>query len=63
MTEKDVKNAAERVAVLSDILLEHITNFDDKVSEVIALIEKRIDVLVEQRVIECLKERGHVESD
>lgn len=63
MTEQDVKNAAERAAALSDILLDHITSFDDKVEEAFALIEKRIDALVEARVIECLKERGYVESD
>ncbi|WP_157032984.1 hypothetical protein [Halomonas sp. S2151] len=52
------QKTAERLGQLSEVLLEHLTSFDQKMNEAIEALDERIEELVEQRINERLKELG-----
>lgn len=57
------QETAKRLSAISDVLLEHIIDFDAKLDEVMANFESSIEQMVEQKVAERvemrLKELGH----
>lgn len=61
VSELTMKEKEERLAQLSDVLLEHILSFEEKIDEVADSFEERIEEIVNARVEKRLKELGHGE--
>lgn len=60
MTTKNVtpnQDAAEKLRALSEVLLEHVVDFDGKLEEVMANFESSIEEMVERKVAERIEKR------
>lgn len=57
--ELTLREKEERLAHLSDVLLEHILSFEEKIDEVADTFDERINAIVDARVEQRLKELGH----
>jgi len=49
----------ERLGHISDVLLEHVLTFEEKIEEVADSFDQRIEEIVNERVDKRLKELGH----